>query len=260
MHLGILGKLPLLRPTLGALLALSVAVAAGVARSETLDDLRWVTEEFAPYNFSQDGVATGIAVDILVKIWERMGVNRTVEDIQVLPWARGYRMAQEQAGTCLFSTTVTDARRELFVFVEPVVNSNVSIIAARERAMKVDSVADLAPYQIGVVREDIGDQALQEDGFSGTFVRTDSARILMRMLHGGRFDAVSYNFVTASWTMRQEGIDSDLYEPVLTLREGHMGYACHKDTDPVLIARLQRALDALISDGTVEEITQRYLR
>ncbi|OOG25227.1 ABC transporter substrate-binding protein [Thioalkalivibrio denitrificans] len=241
------------------LMLVVVSLAWSNVRATGLNDLQWITEEFAPYNFSQDGVAAGIAVDVLMEMWQRLGVERTAADIQVLPWARGYRITQEQPGTCLFSTTVTDARRELFVFIEPLIDSNVSIIAARERGLQVDNVEDMSGYQIGVVREDIGDQVLQEDGFTGTYVRTDSARILMRMLHGGRFDAVSYNFVTASWTMREEGIDPRLYEPVLTLREGYMGYACHKDTDPELIAQLQETLDALREDGTVEAIIQRYL-
>lgn len=245
---------------LGILVALASGLAWSSARAQTLDDLQWITEEFAPYNYTEDGVPTGISVDILLKIWERLDVQRTAADIQVLPWARGYRMAQDQPGTCLFSTVVTDARRELFVFVEPVVESNISIIAPKARALKIDSVEALAPYRVGVVREAIGDQALLEDGFSGTIVRADSARTLMRMFHGERFDVASYNFVTAHWTMRQEDIDSSLYEPVFTLREGHMGYACHKDTDPALIARLQGALDALIEDGTVERITHRYLQ
>ncbi|WP_018954003.1 substrate-binding periplasmic protein [Thioalkalivibrio sulfidiphilus] len=234
------------------------------AQSQTphrsLDELVWITEEYAPYNYAQDGQVTGVAVDILVKIWERLGVNRTVADIQLLPWARGYRMALDQPGTCLFSTTVTDARRELFTFVEPIMDASISIIAPRDRGLEVADVAALAPYRIGVVREDIGDQLLQEEGFSGTYVRTDSARILIRMLRGERFDAAAYNERVANWVMVQEGIDPALYEPALVLREGYMGYACHKDTDPALIAQLQDALDALIADGTVAEITNRYLQ
>ncbi len=243
---------------LAGLVLMATGFAAGQAQA--LDGLHWITEEFAPYNYSEDGVATGIAVDVLVKVWERLDVARTPADIQILPWARGYRIAQEQPGTCLFAATVTDARRDLFVFVEPLIDSNVSIIAAKDRGLNAESMEGLAPYRIGVVRDDIGDQSLVEKGFEGTVVRTDSARILMRMLQGARFDAISYNYVTARWAMAQEDIDASLYEPVLTLREGHMGYACHKDTDPGLIARLQDALDALLDDGTVDAVIQHYLQ
>lgn len=242
------------------LCALTVTGAQAQTVPRSLDDLRWITEEYAPYNYAEDGVVTGVAVDILVKMWERLGVNKTAADIQLLPWARGYRMALDQPGTCLFSTTVTDARRELFSFVEPILDASVSIITAKDRGLVATDVAALAPYRIGVVREDIGDQLLQEDGFAGTYVRTDSARILIRMLRGGRFDAVAYNERVANWVMIQEGIAPEDYESVLVLREGHMGYACHKDTAPELIASLQQALNELIADGTVDEIIGRYLQ
>jgi polar amino acid transport system substrate-binding protein len=243
---------------LAGLVLMTAGFSAGQAKA--LDELHWITEEFAPYNYSENGVATGIAVDVLVKVWERLGMARTPADIQVLPWARGYRIAQEQVGTCLFAATVTEARRDLFVFIEPLIDSNVSIIAAKSRGLNVDSMEGLAPYRIGVVRDDIGDQALVENGFEGAVVRTDSARILMRMLQGARFDAISYNYVTARWAMAREAIDASLYESVLTLREGHMGYACHRETDPALIARLQGALDELLADGSVDAVIQRYLQ
>ncbi|WP_018231554.1 substrate-binding periplasmic protein [Thioalkalivibrio thiocyanodenitrificans] len=245
-----------------ALLVAGLVAAHAQAQSapRDLNELRWITEEYAPYNFTQDGVVTGLAVDILVRMWERLGVDKTAADIQSLPWARGYRMALDQPDTCLFSTTVTDTRREQFQFIEPILDANVSVIAARSHNLKADSVRDLEPYSIGVVREDIGDQLLQEGGFSGIYVRTDSARILMRMLQGQRFDGAAYNIRVADWTMLQEGIDPELYEPVLTLQEGHMGYACHRDIDAALIAQLQAALDALIEDGTVDAIIQGYLQ
>lgn len=249
---------------MAGLVLLAVGLVAAHAQAQSsprdLNGLRWVTEEYAPYNFTQDGVVTGLAVDILVRMWERLGVDKSAADIQSLPWARGYRMALDQPDTCLFSTTVTDTRREQFQFIEPILDANVSVIAARSRNLEAGSVRDLEPYSIGVVREDIGDQLLQEDGFAGTYVRTDSARILMRMLHGQRFDGAAYNIRVADWTMLQEGIDPELYEPVLTLQEGHMGYACHRDIDAALIAQLQAALDALIEDGTVDAIIQGYLQ
>jgi polar amino acid transport system substrate-binding protein len=242
-------------------MVLTLFLGAAHAQSpRSLSDLRWITEEYAPYNYAEDGALKGVAVDILVKIWERLNVDQTTADIQLLPWARGYRMALEQPGTCLFSTTVTDSRRELFNFVEPIMDASVSVIAAKDRRLDASNVAALAPYRIGVVREDIGELLLRENDFSGTYVRTDSARILIRMLQGARFDGAAYNERVANWVMVQEGIDPSHYGPELVLQEGHMGYACHKETNPALITQLQQALDALIADGTVDRIVRRYLQ
>ncbi|AHE98574.1 substrate-binding periplasmic protein [Thioalkalivibrio paradoxus] len=252
------------RQMVGATLGLLLLMLAGglfpQSAAKALDEIQWITEEFAPYNYTgADGVPTGIAVDVLVAMWDRLGHERAPGDIEVLPWARGYRIAQDHPGTCLFSTTITDARRELFTFIEPLVAARNAIIGPVEREFEIRSIDDLAPYSVGVVRDDIGDQLLQQAGANSTVVRTDSWRILLRMLQGQRFDLISYNIDTARWNMRRLDMDPYAYEPLLVLQQGVMGYACHPDTNPTALARLQTALDALLADGTVERITRSYL-
>ncbi|THF63451.1 substrate-binding periplasmic protein [Pseudothauera rhizosphaerae] len=246
--------------TLLAAAAFGLALGSAHAQDRSLEELQWISEEYAPYNFSENGVAKGIAVDVLVKMWEVLGVPRSAADVRILPWARGYRMAQEQPGTCLFSMTITPERRQLFAFVEPLVDTSVTIVAPTAKQLRVAAAKDLDALTIGVVRDDIGEQALHSAGIKSALVRTDSARSLVRMLEGGRFDAISYGLDTALWNMKLEGIDTAGYKAVFTVREGIMGYACHKDIDPALLARLQGALDKLLADGSVERIKRQYLR
>lgn len=236
----------------------ALAIASGSAHAQSLQDLQWLTEEYAPYNYTENGQLKGIAVDTLAAMWARLGVARKVSDIQVLPWARGYRMAQERPGTCLFSTTVTDSRRALFAFVEPIVDTRVAVVAPRG-ALKVRDTAALREVPIGVVREDIGELLLQEAGLEDNLQRVDSARSLVRMLDAGRFKAISYSLDTVWWNMRAVGIDTARYENAYTLTEGVLGFACHKSTDPAVLARLQGALDALRADGTLARIRARYV-
>ncbi len=239
--------------------AAGLILAAGV-QAQTLNDIEWISEEYAPYNYSENGRPTGISVDILTKIWEKLGVERTADDIRILPWARGYRMAQEQPNVCLFATTVTEPRRELFQFVEPLVEVRIAIVGPREADVDIRSVEDLAPLRIGVVRDDIGEHLLELAGAESPIIRTDSARIMVRMLRGRRFEAVAYDSDVARWNMTQEDIDPAGYRDFYILEEAVMGYACSKTMDPALVARLQQALDALIADGTVERITREYRR
>lgn len=250
-----------LRRTLAALAAATlVAGGAGGAHAQSVEALTWYAEEAAPFNFAGDDGPSGIAVDALVELWARLGVEgRTAADISIVPWARGYRVAQEQPGACLFSMTVTEPRRELFAFVEPLLDAQIAVIAPKSRRLALSSPADLAPLAIGVVREDVAEKLLGEADSGATLVRADSARSLVRMLAGGRFDAIAYQFESTLWTMREEGLDPGAYEAVLTLKDGPVGYACHRDTDPATLARLQAALDELVADGTVERLRQRYL-
>jgi polar amino acid transport system substrate-binding protein len=243
-------------PILAGLL-LSLFLCTG-AVAQTLDDIQWISEEYAPYNYTDNGVPRGIGVDVLMEIWDRVGVERRATDIQVLPWARGYRITQDQPATCLFSTTVTDQRRALFTFVEPVVENRIALLAPRSRGLRIEAPADIGQYRIGVVRDDIGEELVVATGVGAPLVRTDSSRIMVRMLQGQRFDMIAYDEDVARWAMQLEGIDANEYEVVYVLREGVMGIACNKDTDPVLIRELQQALDTLAEDGTLQRITRKY--
>ena len=248
----------LLRLPLVALLLLSTAMASA---APSLSDLRWMTEEYAPINFSnQDGVATGISVDMLQAMMAHLGQPFDPAGVQVLPWARGYRIVQEQPNSCLFATTVTESRLELFRFISPLVENRVSVIAPRAAGRVIDSPEALTQLSIGVVREDIGELLLHEAGIDGNLVRVDSARALVRMLAAGRFDAIAYSFLVTSWAMLENDIDPGDFESIHVLQEGVMGFSCHPETAPELLQSLQQALDTVNENGTAATIRGRYSR
>ncbi len=227
--------------------------------SPTLSDLRWYSEEYAPLNFSgEDGVPTGITVDILQAMMHHLDEPFDPASIQILPWARGYRIIQEQPQTCLFGTNITEARRELFRFVGPAVDNRITLIAPRSAALSINTIEELSALSIGVVREDIGELLLLEAGVEANLVRSDSAHSLIRMLAAGRFDAIAYGELVTLWMLQKQGSEPEAFATVYVLSDGVMGYACHWDTDPALLAQLQDALDTLLAAGTVETIRQRY--
>ena len=75
---------------IGAVLVLG----AGFLAAQTINDFRLMTEEYPPYNFTENGVVKGICVDVLAEVLKDMGSSKTAKDIEVLPWARGYSIVQ----------------------------------------------------------------------------------------------------------------------------------------------------------------------
>ncbi len=231
------------------------------AVSQTLSDITWMTEEYAPYNYTENGTLKGIAVDILVAVWQKTGVKNTIGDIKVYPWARGYKLVQDKPGSCLFSMTVTEPRKELFAFVGPLAGSDIGVIALKKNGYKINSTEDLKALKIGAVREDVGEQLLISAGIGQDKIdQANSAETLVKKLDAGRTDAIAYGFDTARYNMKQLGIDSSQYETVFMLKQGEMGFAFHKQTDPAIINTMQKALNELIADGTIAGILKKYLQ
>ncbi len=196
-----------------------------------------------------------------MEVFEKLGVGPRRGDIALLPWARGYQAALEKPGTALFSMTHTEERQKLFAFVGPIVPTRVSLIAKKSRMLKVASVADMNALKIGVIRDDVGDQLIRGLGVSSRAIHTKAAADnIVRMLYRGRLDAIAYAEDIARHQTRIAGLDPAECEAVYILKQSHMYYAFHATTDPAALEVLQRALDDLRADGTVDRIRDRCLK
>ena len=64
---------------------LFVCLTAGSVFAAGVDDIRFMTEEYPPFNMKgDDGVATGIAVDVLAEMFKRVGSSKTAKDVVFL--------------------------------------------------------------------------------------------------------------------------------------------------------------------------------
>ena len=88
---------------LALLLGASLRATAG-------QPLMFITEAYPPYNFSDDNILRGIAVDLLVIA--SLNTEQPVQrgQIRLMPWARAYRTALHTPNSVLFATTRTAER------------------------------------------------------------------------------------------------------------------------------------------------------
>ncbi len=229
--------------------------------AQSVTDLRWISEQYAPYNYlDDDGQPQGMSVDVLKAIWERLGIAEEQRKIEFLPWARGYALTRNQPGTVLFSTTYTPARLKIFSFVGPIVPNRIVILSRKVDKIRITEDLDLQKLKIGVVREDIGEQLIIDRGVGReSIVASNLAASLVKLLDRGRVDAIAYGYDIAVWNMLRAGIDPDQYEVVYLLLDGELGFAFHPETDPAVLQQLQAVVDELRRDGTISEIRQRYV-
>ncbi len=118
---------------------------------------------------------------------------------------------------------------------------------------------DLGRLKLGVVRDDIGDQLLRKFALSNDAIqRKNSLTQLLFLFRTGRVDAIAYSVGVFKHAMKRSGQNPDLYEEVLVLKQGWMGYAFHHSTEPEALVPLQEAIDELHADGTIKKIIDRY--
>lgn len=206
-------------------------------------DLDWLTEDYPPFNYRHNGRIEGVAMDILRAMYQQLDWPLDEQHVLLMPWPRAYKMAQEQRNACLFSITFTEHRAQLFQFIGPAMDDKLALIGHRNQAYNIHSLAELGSLKIGVVRDDIGHQFLQEQGVSDEhFVFLKTGYELVRMLKLERVDLIAYGDIIAKYQFARAGINYRDYQIVLPLNSSFLGYACNKAIPKSTIALMNQAL------------------
>ena len=236
-----------------------IPFSAGFA--QTVDDLVLMTEQYPPFNFEEDGKLQGISVDLLDQMLKKVGSKLTRDDIQLLPWAKGYKAGLTKKNNVIFSTTRTAERETLFKWVGPFAPTRISLTARKDKNIKINTINDVKRYRIGVIRDDVGEQLLVAAGIpKKNLDRTAKAISNIKKLSAGKIDMWSYEETVAKWFIKKNSFNPADYEVVHVLKEGVLSYAFNKDTPDSIIQKLQNALDGIKKSGEYEKILDKYLK
>jgi len=229
--------------------ACSLLTAAGP------ENLLYITEDYAPSNFVEEGELKGVAVELLETLWAHMGVAE--QPIHVYPWARGYQMVLTRPDTVLFAMTWTEDREPFFKWVGPIYRGRYSLISLSGTDLSIPAIDEAKGLRIGVIREDLGEKLLEAEGFTASLLhRVSYIGQLVQMLEAGRLDLICVYEDTIHQFASRAGTPSHRYETKLVLTETVMYYAFNRETDDSLVAGFQNALDEI--DDQRRLIVERY--
>ncbi|MFM2590080.1 substrate-binding periplasmic protein [Vibrio sp. TBV020] len=234
------------------------------ARSAQINELTYLTEQYPPYNFEQDGLVQGIAVDLLLAIGKQSESTIQLQQINMQPWPRAYRTTLIKPDTVLFSTTRTQLREHIFQWAGPISSTRIVVLAKRSKNIEIKHTMSLAQYRIGVIRDDVGEQLLLELGVPrDSMVESSVPDTLANQLTKDRIDLWAYEENVAKWWLKKGGHNTEDYEVVYVLSEGELYFAFNLEVDGGLIQTFQHALDDLkhSNDGgpsIYEQILTKY--
>jgi len=224
-------------------------------------DIEFLTEENAPFNFSENGEIKGISVDILTEIIKGTNIPYKLENIKILPWARAYDMVQKNQQTILFSMGRTDEREKLFKWVGPIYTLKIGVIAKKTKKVVIGSSSDLNKYIIGTVRDGAPEQLIVKAGANIEKLDRGTALDLnIKKLMSDRIDCLAFNVPAAFYNISKMGGNSSDYEVVYVLKETGLYYGANLSTSDAQIQALQKSLDNAIKNGTVKKITEKYIK
>lgn len=226
--------------------------AAGRADGE----LQLFTEELPPITFSQDGKATGLAVEVVQGIIKRSGKDIP---IQVVPWARGYKAAQEEPLTGLFTMTRSEQREKLFKWVGPLTQEETSFYVLKDSAITINNLEDAKKVDlIGDVTEYSSSQFLTEQGFTNLDISADP-NALIRKLMAGRIPVMVNTNTSLGALLKDNNANLEDVKVLYTFITTQSYLAFSLDTPDELVQQWQKTLDEMKADGTFAQIYGKWL-
>lgn len=218
--------------------------------------LRFISEEYKPFNFTENSNATGLAPDLLKEICNRLDIDC---EIEFADWSNAYNEVLTTENTVLFSTALNATRKDKFKWAGPIASLNWYLYAASGNSIVLDKLEDAKTLsKIGVIEGYAMEQYLVEAGFPNLVYCTDNIDAITKLLNGeiDLFPADKYTTASMLETMGQT-----IYalNPVWTVKTELLYFAFNKNVSDAIVSDFQEEINRLKKNGTLQSLTEEYL-
>lgn len=208
---------------------------------------------YAPYTYhDENGTLTGFEVDMANAIGEKMGY-----DVQFVETEWDSITAALDAGNfdaVMNQVTITDERKEKYDFSTPYIYTRPVLIVAADNT-------DITSF------EDVNGKKAAEGltsnfneiakSYGAEIVGQDKFALAMECVLSGEADCAINDELTYAYWKQQKGGDEST-KIVAESDDVNASAVMLKKGNDELVEKINTAIDALIADGTVKEISEKY--
>ena len=207
---------------------------------------------FPPYEYKDGDAVVGIDPDIAQALADKLGLKLEVVDMEF-----DSLIASVQSGKVdivLAGMTVNEERKKNVDFTDPYANGVQVIIVAD--GSDIATFDDLAGKLIGVQQGTTGHVYCSDDWGEGNVVAFQSGAAAVQALQQGKVDCVVIDQEPAkAFVEANDGLK------ILDTQYANEDYAAAvSKKNPELTEALNKALQELKDDGTVQEILDKYIK
>jgi polar amino acid transport system substrate-binding protein len=234
-----------------AVLAVLLSVSCALSMAAPVH-LYIMTESSPPASMWDGKQVVGSGTDKVREIMARTGTAYTLD---LLPWRRAYTLALKRPDACLFSTTRTPERENLFKWVGPTDKAEWVLLGRADHGFQLRSLEDARPLRIGTYNGDARDEYLRKRGFQVDPAPNDL--INPRKLLLKRIDLWAASLRRGSDLLEKNGWAEQIV-PIYTFNHVKVYLACNRSVPDELIDRMNVALEAMDQDGTTRRLDRKY--
>jgi len=218
--------------------------------------LKFITEEYPPLNFTDEGRLTGLGTELLYLVCDELNIP---SEIKVLNWDEAYEQALETYDAVLFSTVLNSSRKNEFQWAGPYASIDWGFYSASGSSIALTSMSDAKNVDaIGVMVNDAMEQYLLEQGFANLVYCTNATDGFDRLLNG-TIDLFPASKIMAEHTL--SGMGHSPFEVInkLTIKTDLVYFAFNKEISAEVVNDFQEAIDHFKSNGTLDALYARFM-
>lgn len=213
------------------------------ANKSELAKLQVVTEILPPYQYLKaDERIGGLATK---KVNALLSLLKISPDIQAMPWARAYKVAQTQPNTLIYSIVRTAERESMFQWIGVLLSTKTFLVTLQERSdITINTLLDLKHYRVGVKRDDVVYQHLSQYPLFRQMVFLPETETTLKMLLKQRIDIIAVSPVHLEFMCKKLGCRPGNFRYIFELKELNNDFylAASKSTPPATVRLLRQAL------------------
>ena len=220
-------------------------------------ELKFTTQDFAPFSYEVNGVVSGPVVDIIKEICKEMKVGYSFE---LLPWARAQLLVQDGSANGMFVIGYNAEREKWLYFSPPILKTEYGFFVKDDNPLDFTNTSEVKGYSVGVygpsntskslekIKEEIKDLTidLRPDDESG-----------FKKLSVGRIDAVYSNRDVGYALIKKLGLKNIRYAGAHKKLKYYIGFS-KKFNDKNIIDQFNNTFKELQEQGTIQGFLQKY--
>jgi polar amino acid transport system substrate-binding protein len=246
------------RPLRWIQVLIGVAVLLLCVHATAAEKLIIGTTEWWPWQIREESKFTGITPEMLEELSKRTGIAMPIRH---LPQKRMLQMFATQEID--MEPTVSRAWREgqsgISVYTIPFYITGDIILVRKGSGIRGSSVSDFTGLSIGCGLGYFYPEGFQEAFERGDILRQDNPHSEKNILKlaSGWIDGAIVERVQARYILQRGKLDPRSFEVAFAFQPSKLSLRLHKNRQDLLPV-LNRALETMISDGTIKNIIARY--
>lgn len=242
-------------------IAILLPVRANIATSHT-PELTIISISLPPLQYyNEANKLEGYFVEL---IEAAMATTDFTYNMHLYPWARSYRLAQDNENVCIFSLNRIPERENLFQWIAQLAETHSALYSLKGRNLTIANLEEAKKTYVGAaIRNGVYHQLLMRHGFEenkNVYVVSDSDALIKLFYSQSKIDFILsddivLNRLVKGLNLNADGFQRQFYLDLSPLKDY---IACSPKTSEQVIAQLTNAFKTIRENGVWANINNKW--